>query len=263
VGEQNRRATGDRPADRRRAPARRRRPTRRRVGWLAPLLAVAAGAVVVLPQLTPVLVEVTASIEPVPDAVGTPAATPTAIPTVTPSAAPTAAPVLAQAQGVDTLDDVATAASLAAAAGTGGLAVPQPPRPGQIVIQPNAAVGTPPTYRQRPDACGGGGTTPRRMVPGVVAGAGSATLDWMADARPEVLGYRVQAVSQQLVAGVQPAPVMQTVAQPTGCVPVTATLAGLTPGVPYVFWLEEQVTSPSTGVTRLVQVGTTTAVVIG
>ena len=128
---------------------------------------------------------------------------------------------------------------------------------------PNAAVGTPPTYRQRPDACGGGGTVPRRMVPGVVAGPGSATLEWMADARPEVIGYRVQAVSQRLVGGAQPEPVVQTVGQPGGCTPVSVTVTGLTSGVPYVFWLEEQVTSASTGVTRLVQVGTTRPVVIG
>ena len=94
-------------------------------------------------------------------------------------------------------------------------------------------------------------------------GAGAATLDWMADNRPEVLGYRVQAVSQRVVEGRQPAPVVQAVAQPDGCVGVTVTVTGLTPGDPYVFWLEEQVTSASTGVTRLVQVGTTGAVVIG
>ena len=256
MAEQTRRATGDRPADRRRAPARRtagrrRPPARRRVGWLAPLLAVAAGAVVLGPQLTPVLVEVTASTGPV-------AGPGTAAPPTTAPPRPVAA-----AQGVDTLDDVATASSLASVAAEGGLAIPQPPRPGRITIMPNAAIGTPPVYSQRPDACGGGGTTPRRMVPGVVPGPGSATLDWMADARPEVLGYRVQAVSQQLVGGVQPAPVVQEVAQPEGCVPVTVTIAGLAPGVPYVFWLEEQVTSASTGVTRLVQVGTTAAVVIG
>ncbi|WP_181428925.1 hypothetical protein, partial [Modestobacter versicolor] len=175
------------------------------------------------------------------------------------SAEPT--PVLAEAQGVDTLDDVA--ASRASVAQQGGLAVPQPPRPGRITIMPNAAVGTPPTYRQRPDACGGGGTTPRRMVPGVVPGRGQATLDWMADARPEVLGYRVQAVSQQLVGGAQPAPVVQAAAQPEGCVPVSVTVTGLTSGAYYVFWLEEEVTSASTGVTRLVQVGTTAAVLVG
>jgi hypothetical protein len=249
--EQRRRATGSRPAARRRTAARRRPVSRRPVGWLAPLLALAAGAVVLGPLVTPVLVQVTASTEQV---VERPAAA------AVRTAAPT--PSLAAAQGVSTLDDVASGASLASVAAEGGLAIPQPPRPGRITIMPNAAIGTPPTYSQRPDACGGG-STPRRMIPGVVAGAGAATLDWMSDNRPEVLGYRVQAVSQQLVAGEQPAPVMQTVAQPEGCVPVSVTITGLTSGDPYVFWLEEQVTSASTGVTRIVQVGTTNAVVIG
>ncbi|MCW2575692.1 MAG: uncharacterized protein JWR66_1722 [Modestobacter sp.] len=259
MAEQRRRATGTRPAAQRRAPARRssRTRSRPRAGWLAPLIAVAAGALVAGSQLTPVLLQMTASTEPVADQpAGTAATTPR------PTAAPT--PPLAEAQGVNTLDDVAaSAASRASVATQGGLAIPQPPRPQQIVIMPNAAVGTPPSYKQRPDACGGGGTTPRRMVPGIVPGAGTATLDWMSDNRPEVLGYRVQAVSQRLVGGQQPAPVMQTVGQPTGCVPVSVTLTGLASGVPYVFWLEEQVTSSSTGVTRLVQVGTSEAVVIG
>jgi hypothetical protein len=250
--EQRRRATGNRPVARRRTTARRRPPSRRRVGWLAPLLAVAAGAVVLGSLITPVLLQVTASTEQVVDQR-------TATPIQT--AAPT--PALAAAQGVSTLGDVASARSLASVAAGGGLAIPQPPRPQQIVIMPNAAIGTQPTYSQRPDACGGGGTTPRRMVPGVVAGVGAATLDWMSDNRPEVLGYRVQAVSQQLVGGEQPAPLMQTAAQPEGCVPVSVTITGLTSGVPYVFWLEEQVTSASTGVTRIVQVGTSSAVVIG
>jgi hypothetical protein len=252
MAEQRRSAAGNRPAARRRAPARRRR--RSRAGWLAPVLALAAGALVLVPQFAAVPVEVTASTEPVVDEPATTAPTPTAAPT----------PTLAAAQGVSTLDDsVATAASLASVAAEGGLAIPQPPRPQQIVVMPNAAVGTAPSYSQRPDACGGGGTTPRRMVPGVVAGAGTATLDWMSDNRPEVLGYRVQAVSQRLVGGAQPAPVVQSVGQPDGCVPVSVTITGLTSGVPYVFWLEEQVTSSSTGVTRLVQVGTTEAVIIG
>jgi hypothetical protein len=258
MAEQRRSTTGSRPVARRRPPARRRRSP---VRWVAPVLAAAAGAVVLVPQLTPAIVEVTAATT----AVAPPAPEPAGVPAATPTQAP--APVLAQAQGVDTLDDVAASrasrASLAAVAAEGGLVVPQPPRPGRITIMPNAAIGTPPTYRQRPDPCGGAGTNPRRMVPGVVAGTGSATLDWMADDRPEVGGYRVQAVSQRLVPGEQPAPVIQFAPQPAGCVPVSVTITGLTSGVPYVFWLEEQVTSPSTGVTRLVQVGTSEAVVIG
>jgi hypothetical protein len=249
MAEQRRSTTGDRRGAPRRAPAPRRAAGRRRTRWLAPLLAVAAGAVLVGPQLTPALVELTAASEPVAAAAD-------------PAPNPTATPTLAAAQGVSTLDDVASASSLASVATGGGLAVPQPPRPGRITIMPNAAVGTPPTYAPRPDTCGAY-SVPRRMVPGVVAGTGAATLDWMSDDRAEVLGYRVQAVSQQLVGGRQPDPVVQTVAQPGGCVPVSVTLTGLASGVPYVFWLEEQVTSASTGVTRLVQVGTSGAVVIG
>ncbi|WP_369139155.1 hypothetical protein [Modestobacter versicolor] len=256
MAERIRRAPGDRPAARRRAPARRRRDHTR---WLVPLLAVTAGAVVLVPQLTPVVVDATAATGTLTAAPAEP--TPTAQPTPTPAPTTEPPPALAAAQGVDTLDDVV--ASPASVAAEGGLAVPQPPRPGRVTIMPNAAIGTAPQYRQRPDACGGGGTTPRRMVPGVVAGPGQATLDWMADARPEVLGYRVQAVSQRLVGGEQLAPVVQTAAQPEGCVPVSVTVTGLVSGEPYVFWLEEQVTSASTGVVRLVQVGTTAAVVIG
>jgi hypothetical protein len=245
MAEQRRRATGSRPAAGRRAADRRaaaRSRSRRRVGWLIPLLTVTAGTLMAGSQLTPALLEVTAS--------------------TSPAAAPTAAavPTPAAARAVPLAGSAASRASVAA---EGGLAIPQPPRPQQIAIMPNAALGTPPAYSPRPDACGGAGTTPRRMVPGVVAGVGAATLDWMSDNRPEVLGYRVQAVSQRLVGGEQPAPVTQDVAQPAGCVPVSATITGLTPGEPYVFWLEEQVTSASTGVTRLVQVGTTSAVVIG
>ncbi|WP_299953178.1 hypothetical protein [uncultured Modestobacter sp.] len=267
TADQRRRPAGSRPAGPRRAPARRRRDHTR---WLVPLLAVTVGAAVLAPQVTPALVDLTASTETVaPETVAPDSAAPqTAAPEpATPTPTTTPAPVLAQAQGVDTLDDVAdsraSAASRAAVAAEGGLAIPQPPRPGRITIMPNAAVGRAPEYERRPDPCGGAGTTPRRIVPGVVPGPGSATLDWMSDPRPEVLGYRVQAVSQRLVGGVQPPPVVQAVAQVEGCQPMTVTIAGLTPGVPYVFWFEQQVTSASTGVTRLVQVGTTEAVVIG
>ena len=250
MAEQRRRATDSRPVGRQPAAAAGRSGPARRAGRLVPLLAVAAGALVLGPQLTPVLVEVTAATGPLGGS--------TATATATPAAASTTTPVAAARNG-----SAASAAPPAAVAAQGGLAIPQPPRPQQIVVMPNAAVGTPPSYTQRPDPCGGSGAAPRRMVPGVVAGTGTATLDWMADNRPEVLGYRVQAVSQRLVGGTQPAPVIQTVGQPTGCAPVRVTIAGLTSGVPYAFWLEEQMTSSSTGVTRLVQVGTTGAVVIG
>jgi hypothetical protein len=78
-----------------------------------------------------------------------------------------------------------------------------------------------------------------------------------------VTGYRVRAVSQTLVGGLQADPVTVPVGQPSGCVPVTATVAGLTPGTYYVFWLEEAQHDPTTGVTRYVQVGSSDPVRIG
>ncbi|SDY32536.1 hypothetical protein SAMN05661080_03085 [Modestobacter sp. DSM 44400] len=147
---------------------------------------------------------------------------------------------------------------------TGGLQVPQPPRPTRVnrVPMPMAAVGTAPSYTPPTASCGGY-SSPRRIVPGTVPGAGSATVTWMADSSPAVQGYRVSAVSQVLVTGVQPAPLQQTVAQPGGCVPITLTMTGLTDGTPYVFWMEEQVLDSRTGAVRFVQVGTSEAVVIG
>jgi hypothetical protein len=151
-----------------------------------------------------------------------------------------------------------------AAAATGGLQVPQPPRPTRAnrVPMPLAAVGTAPTYTPPTATCGGYGS-PRRIVPGAEPGAGSATVTWMADGSAEVQGYRVSAVSQVLVTGAQPAPRQQTVPQPDGCVPITLTMTGLTPGTPYVFWMEEQTLDSRTGAVRFVQVGTSGAVVIG
>jgi len=114
-----------------------------------------------------------------------------------------------------------------------------------------------------PEAVCGGYSVPVQISPGAVPGVGSATISWQADGRSEVTGYRVQAVSQTLVAGAQPAPLQQSVAQPAGCGPVTVTVTGLASGVAYVFWLEEAVVDPQTSVTRLVQVGTSSPVVIG
>lgn len=151
-----------------------------------------------------------------------------------------------------------------AAPETGGMQVPQPPRPMRVnrLPAPLAAVGTAPSFTPPTAVCGGYGI-PRRIVPGAQPGAGSATISWQADGHPEVQGYRVSAVSQALVSGAQPAPLQQTVAQSGGCGPVTVTMTGLTPGAPYVFWMEEQTLDQRTGVLRFVQVGTSDAVVIG
>ena len=151
--------------------------------------------------------------------------------------------------------------SVSAATSIAGF-TPAIPRPGRFEIPHPAPYGTPPVLVPRPDACGGAGS-PKVNNPGAVPGTGSATLTWMADARDEVTGYRVQAVAQTLVTGEQPTPPQQTVAQPSGCGQVTTTMTGLTSGETYVFWLEEAVVDPTTSVTRLVQVGASPPVTIG
>ena len=139
------------------------------------------------------------------------------------------------------------------------VAVPRP-QPIEVRVRPGVPHGVLPDTDPPPAACGGYGN-PRRILPGVVPGVASATVSWQADGSAEVRRYRVQAVSQQLVSGLQPDPPVRIAAQPAGCVPVTVGFAGLSSGVPYVFWLEEEVPDPS-GVLRWVQVGTSSAVVI-
>jgi hypothetical protein len=137
------------------------------------------------------------------------------------------------------------------------------PRPQQIEarVRPGVPSGVMPDTDPPPSSCGGY-ANPRRIVPGVVPGVASATVSWQSDGHAEVLRYRVQAVSQQLVGGLQPDPPVQVADQPAGCEPVTVAFAGLTSGAPYVFWLEEEVPDLY-GVLRWVQVGTSDAVVIG
>jgi hypothetical protein len=145
-----------------------------------------------------------------------------------------------------------------------GMAVPQPPRPTRsgLVITPFVAVGESPELTPRPATCGGH-VTPRQVAPGVQPGPnGTATVSWQAGGRAEVLGYRVQAVTQTLRPGVQPAPLQQGAAQPADCAPVTLTFAGLRPGDAYVFWLEERIIDEATSVERFVQIGTSQPVVI-
>jgi len=145
---------------------------------------------------------------------------------------------------------------------SGGLVVPQPPRPNGITMQPWARRGVSPTLTPLEPACGGY-STPKRIDPGAVAGVGSATVTWQADTRDEVTSYQVSAVSQTLVTGTQPDPVTATAAQPDDCGQVSATVTGLVSGQYYVFWLEEQITSATTGVPRLEQIGTSAPVLIG
>ncbi|MEX5721755.1 fibronectin type III domain-containing protein [Geodermatophilus maliterrae] len=142
------------------------------------------------------------------------------------------------------------------------LAVPAPRRLQVELPTPLVPHGEPLETTPPPAVCGGYGN-PRQIPPGVTPGAGSATVSWQADGHDEVQGYRVTAVSQQLVAGEQPPPPRATAAQRADCGEVTVTLAGLTSGAPYVFWLEELVLDAGTGVPEYVQVGWSSPVVIG
>jgi hypothetical protein len=135
------------------------------------------------------------------------------------------------------------------------------PRPGEFSVPRPAPYGVPAETEPPPAVCGGY-ASPVRINPGAVPGPGTATISWQADGRPEVVGYRVQAVSQDIVSGTQPVPRQRSVGQPAGCEAVTVTMTGLTRGGVYVFWLEEAVVDPQTSVTRLVQVGTSSPVVI-
>jgi hypothetical protein len=142
------------------------------------------------------------------------------------------------------------------------LALPVPRRMEVELPAPVVPHGVPLETAPPPAQCGGS-RGPRQVPPGIVPGAGSATVSWQADGRDVVQGYRVSAVSQQLVSGEQPAPPQVTVGRRDDCGEVTATLGGLTSGVAYVFWLEELVLDADSTVTVYEQVGWSPAVVIG
>jgi hypothetical protein len=137
-----------------------------------------------------------------------------------------------------------------------GVAVPVPRGVDLEFVPPTVPRGVIPEFTPPPAPCGGY-ATPRRIVPAVVPGAGTATLSWMADSSTDVRGYRVQAVSQVLTSGTQPEPAQQLVAQRADCGEVATTMTGLDAGGVYVFWLEEQVWDEPTQRMRYVQVGAT------
>jgi hypothetical protein len=77
-------------------------------------------------------------------------------------------------------------------------------------------------------------------VDGVTAvpGAGTLTVTWWHPGDPTVQSYRVAAVSQQLVYGVQPSPTWVAVTPATGCQAMTTTLSGLARNSTYVVWVD-------------------------
>jgi hypothetical protein len=141
------------------------------------------------------------------------------------------------------------------------VAVPRP-RPLDVeIVPPTVPRGIIPEFEPPPAACGAY-SNPRRIAPAVEPGVGTATLSWVADSREVVRGYRVQAISQELVLGDQPAAPQQLVGQRDDCGEVSTTMTGLTSGVAYVFWVEEQVWDDAAQVARFVQVGTSPPVVV-
>ena len=187
-----------RPAARRRV---RRRP-RNRLGWLAPVLLVSAVAVIAGVQVAPVVVELTASGTEVTNGIARESLLTTSLPDMAVQMSGTGQAGL----GGEEISSVA-----AQGARSSRFAVPQPPRPVGIRPPVDVSYGVVPDYTPRPDPCGSS-TAPRRIAPNAVAGAGSATVTWLADAREEVLSYRVSAVSQELVEGEQAGPVPVVVA---------------------------------------------------
>jgi hypothetical protein len=232
-----------------RPPARRRAPAR--PAWWIPVLAAAATGLIGLAFVP----------DPVPAPLAQDAAAIAAVDMagVDPGAAPALPP----------------AAAAAAANVPGAIVVPVPggvaaptfvvPRPVVVpgaVVPPYVPVGKA-ARTSPPRARCGGYTTPRQVTPAVTPGRGRATVTFPADGSAPVRSYRVQAISQRLVAGRQLPPVVAAAAQKRACGQVTVTLRGLRSGTAYVFLLEEQTPDPHYPVTRFVQVGRSDAVVIG
>lgn len=68
-------------------------------------------------------------------------------------------------------------------------------------------------------------------------GGGRARVRWYEVGDPALQGYKLAAVSQQLVYGLQPPWKWQNVVKAGLCVEITTTVTGLVPGDPYVFVL--------------------------
>ncbi|MGY1634329.1 hypothetical protein ACI784_21735 [Geodermatophilus sp. SYSU D01186] len=220
-----------------RRDGRRRRGTGRRYGTAVGV--VAAGLVTLSAPATQVAAQLTA----------------VSRPSLPSAPAPVVPPAAALAEETATLP--VTVAPPVVATGPAPLA----PRGVQVdVPHPMVPRGVP-METELPEALCGSTGSPRRISPTVVPGPGSAAVSWPADGHTDVRRYRVQAVSQRLVPGAQPVPPQQVVAQAANCVEVGATLAGLERGVPYVFWLEEEIEVDSA--LRWVQVGTSSPVTIG
>jgi hypothetical protein len=134
-----------------------------------------------------------------------------------------------------------TAGESSAAAGTGkqwiavdqGRATPSPAKTtGKAIATPETSL---PAPAPDPSCTKIWPRTEPVMIPvEVTPGAGSLAVEWPTGYGPR---YRVAAVPQELVVGRQPEPVWQEVPAGSGC-SARATITGLTPGAPYIVWLD-------------------------
>jgi hypothetical protein len=80
----------------------------------------------------------------------------------------------------------------------------------------------------------------------VVAGPGSASVTWYHPGDGNPVSYRLTAMPQHLVSGVQPALSWQTIVPRSDCGTMTATVTGLTRGRPYILSLDAVSTRSNT-----------------
>jgi hypothetical protein len=148
-----------------------------------------------------------------------------------------------------------------------GKASPSPaPRPG---VSPAAS----PALRLPPMSAATAAPSPTEACAGVSRmgaisgltvepGSGRATVSWYNAGDPGLLSYQLAAVPQRLVAGFQPEPEWQTIDAGAGCRQMSATVAGLETGAPYVFWLDAVTKSYQGSGTRASTVGRSLVVTI-
>lgn len=155
---------------------------------------------------------------------------------------------------------IVTVAPAALAPGAARTGVPAWVAPTPTVSAPTPVSPAPPVLPAAPPCARY--PSPKQIPVQVSPGSGTATVSWRSDGDASVQSYRITAVSQQLVAGSQPAPPTATVPRGVGCSQLGLTLSGLAHAVRYVFWLEEASPDPVSGTLRYTLVGQSTGVLI-
>ncbi|HEX8630738.1 MAG TPA: fibronectin type III domain-containing protein [Catenuloplanes sp.] len=134
------------------------------------------------------------------------------------------------------------------------------PSPAPTPARPAPAQEPPATA---PPACSGTSRPGQLNGLTVVPGAGSATVSWYHAGDPAVVRYRLAAVPQKLAAGSQSPLDWRDVPTGAPCRTVTSTITGLTPGAPYIFWLDAVSTARVGAGDRDIAVGRSGVVTVG